>query len=419
MRTAPSNSGPAPSEVLNRRLPRWIRLNGGERLRMEGFTGESFRTDSSDLYLLSRFRFEMELIPVSFLKFRIQTQDARVWWKNQTPYAPPYQDTWDLRLAYVELGNSDKSSGLRVGRQELILGNERLVGASTWSNASRSFDAVRATLQDGRYRLDAFAASVVHLHDGEVGKRLAGDNLHGLYGQIKNLLPGATVEPYLFWRLAPQIKTEEGQISHLNSKTLGIRWKGEAGKGFDYGSDIIRQIGSVGTDRISAWASHSVFGYTERSLSFQPHFVSEYNYASGDHDRQDGRRGTFDQLYPTVHDKYGLADQFGWKNIHHARSGIEFQPRSKIMVSGKYSAFWLADAHDALYSSLSVPIAQKQDGSAGRFVGQELDASALYSPFKHVQYGAGFSHIVPGTFLKRAAPGKSLNYAYLLVSYAF
>ena len=37
-------------------------------------------------------------------------------------------------------------------------------------------------------------------------------------------------------------------------------------------------------------------------------------------------RQTFDQLYPTGHDKLGLTDQVGWRNIHHLREGIEITP---------------------------------------------------------------------------------------------
>ena len=54
-------------------------------------------------------------------------------------------------------------------------------------------------------------------------------------------------------------------------------------------------------------------------FTFTPRLVAEYNYASGDANPTDGRRGTFDQLYPTAHDKYGLADQVGWRNMHDVR----------------------------------------------------------------------------------------------------
>src|SRR5690349_13807987 len=67
-----------PTNVVNRSLPRWIRFSGEERLRLEGFTGGGFQADNSDGYLLSRFRFNLAVVPVSWMRFRFQVQDARV-----------------------------------------------------------------------------------------------------------------------------------------------------------------------------------------------------------------------------------------------------------------------------------------------------------------------------------------------------
>src|SRR5882724_9163569 len=98
---AQSNAFPSADE-FNRALPQWLRFN-------------------------------MKVQPASWLKFQFQGQDARVFWRNQNPAAPPYQNTMDLRLAYVEIGETEKGTfGLRVGRQELVFGDQRLVGHVSW-----------------------------------------------------------------------------------------------------------------------------------------------------------------------------------------------------------------------------------------------------------------------------------------------
>jgi Alginate export len=368
-----------PTDELNRTLPNWLRFSGEERLRLEGFTGAGFQPDNSDAYLLNRFRFNLGLIPTSWLKFRFQVQDSRVWWKNQKPYAPPYQDTFDLRLAFIEMGDSEKQPvSLRVGRQEINLGDERLVGSSGWTNTARSFDAARLTLREGKYRLDAFASSPVVLQDGNVGDHVPGNNLHGLYGGLQNVVPDATIEPYLLWRLTQRQRTETGTVGNLDFTTVGVRWVGKLPYNFDYASEMASERGSLGTDRIAAWAGHWVTGYT-LPVSWTPRWFGEYNYASGDHNGKDGVRQTFDQLFPSGHDKYGLADQVGWRNIMHIRTGIECKPRPKWMLSARYSAYWLADAHDALYNTSGTAVFRRADGSAGRFVGTEFDGSLVYN----------------------------------------
>jgi hypothetical protein len=409
----------SPLDEVNKELPVWLRFSGEERLRLEGFGGGGFQPNNNDGYLLQRVRFNMKLLPASWLRFQFQTQDARVFFKNQKPYAPPYQDTWDLRLAFVEIGDSEKGSGLRVGRQELSYGDERLVGPTPWLNVARSFDAARATFRHDKFRLDIFASAVVVLKDGEVGQVQPGNNLHGIYGGIANVIPNSAIEPYVFWRLSPRLKTETGGIGNLDSKTGGVRWVGKLPAGFDYGVEMAIQRGAVGTDLVHAWAGHWIVGHTWASTAAKPRGIVEYNYASGDANAKDGRRGTFDQLYPTGHDKYGLADQVGWKNIHHLRAGVELKPSTKWSASAKYSSYWLADPHDALYSASSAVVAVRANGTAGRFVGQELDATTAYAVSKQVQVGGGIGHLFPGEFLKKATAGAGYTFPYLMAGYAF
>jgi hypothetical protein len=405
-----------PTDYLNACLPRWLRFSGEERVRLEGFTGGNFQPDNSDAYVLSRFRYNMAIVPASWLKLQFQVQDSRVWFKNLKPYAPPYQDTFDLRVAYIEFGDSERLPvSLRVGRQEINLGDERLVGSSNWANTARTFDAARLRLRKGKFRVDAFASSPVSLSDGNVGDHVPGNDLHGLYGGLDNVVPQATIEPYVFWRLQQRQKTELGTLGNLDEKITGIRWVGKLPYRFDYGTEMAVERGSLGTDDILAFGGHWVVGYA-LPVPLPTRYYAEYNYASGDPNGKDGVRQTFDQLFPSGHDKLDLADQVGWKNTMHVRSGFELKPRPKWMVSARYSGYWLADAHDALYNSSGTAIVRNSSGGAGRFVGTEFDTNFIYNYSKQFQIGAGLGHLFPGTFLERTTPGKAYTYPYIMLN---
>lgn len=408
-----------PSEQINQRLPGWLRFSGEERLRFEGFDAGGFKPDNGDDYLLHRLRFNMKIQPLGWLKVFVQTEDARAFWKNQAA-APPFEDTWDLRLAYAEFGDMEKSPvAVRVGRQEINLGEERLVGSAPWLNTPRSFDAARLALHYHKVRLDIFASSVVVLRDGRVGSVQPGNNLHGLYGGLTNVIPHATVEPYLLWRLQPGVKSELGPTGNLNMKVAGVRWVGTLPHNFDYRTEVAFETGGLARDHIQAWAGHWVAGYTFPRAAWEPRLLAEYNYATGDGNSKDGRRNTFDQLYPSAHDMYGLADQAGWKNIHHVRAGVEWKVTLQWSMASRYSDYWLADAHDGLYNPISVLIARSPNGSAGRWVGQEIDYLSLYQLSKVTQIGAGLAHIFPGTFLKLTTPGRGYTAPYIFFSSEF
>jgi hypothetical protein len=408
------------SEDLNAELPNWLQLGGEYRARVEGFTGGGFKANTEDAYLLSRLRLNMTIRPKSWLKFGFQGQDARVFWENQNPSAPPYQDTFDLRQAYVEVGNIEKGEiSFRGGRQELAFGDERLIGNSNWTNTARSFDALRGTLRSGRYHLDLFAARVVKQQDGEFDWSTPGNNLYGAYGGIEKLVPDATVEPYFLWRRQSALKTESGTVGIMNYCTVGLRWVGKLPANWDYGLEMDRQAGSLGSDTIGAWAGHWVLGKTLPTKHLHPRIALEYNYASGDANPKDGHRGTFDQLYATGHDKYGMDDQVGWKNIRNARLSFETKPAKKWTAVAKYDAWWLADPHDGLYNAASTLVVRVPSGSAGRFVGQELDSFVAYNFSKQFQFGGGFGHIFPGTFLSHATQGQSYNVPYATTTLIF
>ena len=401
------------SDNVNAELPTWLRFSGEYRARVEGFTGGGFKPNTDDAYLLSRARINMFLLPTSWLKFGFQGQDAHVFGKNQNPAAPPFQDSMDLRLAYVEIGDAEKKTvAIRGGRQELAFGDERILGNTNWLNTARSFDALRGTIHHGWFRADLFAARVVKQQDGEFDWSTPGNNLYGIYGGIERLVPEATVEPYFLWRRQSALKTELGVPGISNFGTVGIRWVGKLPANFDYGTEMDKQAGSLGTDTISAWAGHWVLGETLAGARFKPRFSVEYNYASGDRNPKDGTRGTFDQLYPTAHDKYGLADQVGWKNIRNARAGVDLKLAKKWGLTGRFDAWWLADPHDALYSAASTVIAHDVSGTSGRFVGQEVDSVLAYTFSKYLQVSGGYGHIFPGTFLKHTTPGESYNFPY-------
>jgi len=403
---------------INKGLPGWLKFDAEFRTRFEGYSGGGFKPNTTDAYLLTRLRLGMTIAPTSWVKFHLEGMDARAIEKN--PALPPYQNTWDIRQAYVQLGDNESGMfGLRAGRQAIDFGDQRLVGEALWNNTSRTFDAIRGTFRMDGYRVDAFASSVVNQVDGTWDHHQQGNNLHGLYGGIEKLIPNATIEPYLFWRLQPSVRNEEGVIANVNEKVPGFRWAGKLPYAIDYAIEMDREFGSLGADKIRAWAGHWVAGKTVKSVWATPRLYAEFNHASGDANSKDGIRGTFDQLYPTNHDKYGLADQVGWRNISDVRAGIETKPRKNVGVNLEFNDWYLASRFDALYNVAGAPVFRSANGTAGTHVGEELDFIATWAILKPLQAGAGFGHIFPGQFLKNVTPGNAYNFPYVMFTYKF
>jgi hypothetical protein len=232
---------------------------------MEAVTGNGFRRGSDAARLLSRLRINMSVRATDWLKFQFQGQDARAFGQIPKPLAPPFQETTALRVAYVEAGDSEKKMlGLRIGRHEFLPGDQRLVGNTNWQNVPRIFDAVRLTIRRNGYRIDSFASNVVQPVNGEFDRpfRHKADNFHGNYGGLEKLVPNAVVEPHVFWRVTRGLLTEFSRPGNRDFKAIGVRWSGRLTSNTDYGVEMAGQRGTLGTDRISAWAGHWLLGYS-------------------------------------------------------------------------------------------------------------------------------------------------------------
>lgn len=408
----PTTPQPVPLAV-NGELAPWLQVRGELRTRIEGFSGGGFG-DAEDAYWMDRFRLNATIRPSRSFAFIAQAHDARAFHKTAGSQAAPFRDTLDLRMAYGEIGSTHV---VRIGRQELAFGEQRLLGHLAWANTARSFDGVRATIRTGAGQIDAFAASVVAINPSGFDKSGGGNLIAGAYVSLTTLVPKQAVEPYFFWRQARNITAEFGGIAPLHQATSGIRMAGKVPAAIDYSGELAVQTGSVGPDDVMAWAGHGVVGKTLKAAPAR--IFGEYNYASGDSSGTDGTRGTFDQLYPTGHDKLGLSDQVGWRNIHNARAGVEVRPTPKWLVAGSYHSWWLASRTDALYSASGALVARSPAGAAGRHVGQEIDGQVSYTYSPQLQIGGGYAHLIPGEFLKNTTPGRSYRAPYVMVTYVF
>ena len=401
----------------NEALPSWIRVRTEFRERMEHADSIGYTASLRDTFWLSRLRLNTTIAAARLLSFQIQVQDARVAGKDVGAGGSPFSAPIDIRTAFADIGSTTTPLSLRVGRQELVFGEQRLVGHGNWLNAARSFDAARLTLRRPGIQVDAFAASVVRILTQDWDESGNGNRFHGVHASATRLVPRATIEPYLFWRKDTNQRTEAGTAGSLQVTTTGIRWAGQAGSSWEYGAETAFQTGSLGSDDVGAWAVHA----KARTPAFGPsvRWSSEYNHASGDDDPTDGKRGTFDPLYPTAHDKYGLADQVGWRNIHHLRTGVDITTITGLPITLNYHSWWLASARDSLYLPSGASFARVAAGAAGRHVGQEFDVQGSRSVTPHLQIAAGYSFIRPGRFLREATPGSSFNALFLMATYVF
>jgi Alginate export len=409
----------APLSYLDAKLPEWVDVQAEERFRYEGYDNNNFKANADDSYLLNRFRFQVDLHTASWLRVTAQVQDARSGFQTP-PIGPPNTVRWDLKLAYLEVGAPDKHwISLRVGRQ-IINYNNTIIANSEWRNQARSYDAAVLNLNAKREHLGIFAASAVVPQAYGVSPHQEGNNIYGAYGRIDDLVPHSNVEPFFLWRVQPAEVVEPAKgktTAKEDEKAVGLRFKAQDHTALDYGGELILETGEVGSQRIRAWAGQAGAAYQFLEVASKPRVFAQYDYASGNSNpAQSKSHTTFDTMYPTAHDRLGIADLFGWQNIESVRAGATVEPHRRLTFTVQGLDFWAADALDSIYNSSGGAIVSNKTDH-GRHVGAEIDGYSWYELNQHFNVGGGIAYFGGGEFLTNVTTSHSYKYYYFALNF--
>ncbi|HEY3384412.1 MAG TPA: alginate export family protein [Vicinamibacterales bacterium] len=407
---------------LSDNWPSWLTVSIQERVRVEATRPPATRGAEYDGYLINRFRLTAAVRATPWLQATVQAQDSRVSGYDLAPVPPKsMENTFDLRLAYVEIGRKGaRRLGASVGRQELLFGDGRLIASPDWGNVGRTYDAVRLTAAAPGFRIDLFGAAPVDVTPDAFSRAKVGERFYGTWVRFDRVKPLAYVEPYLVVKFNSTATGELGGKGDATLYTAGVRLGGPATKTVTWEAENVIQRGHSAADDTSAWASHegvtwAVAGWVPK---LKPRIGFEYNFASGDHDPKDGIKTTFDQLYASTHGKWGLGDNVGWRNLHHVAVKFEISPAPKLKVNAALNRMLLATVNDGWYGSSGSRIVLNRKATS-RDLGWEPDLFGAYAVTKDLTVGAGLAVLFGGGFITQSVDVQRIWTPYVMWSYTF
>lgn len=315
----------------------------------------------------------------------LQGQDARRTGGLRTVQRA--QGVTTLHQAYLDLpGFLDPHISLRVGRQEISLGEGRLVSPSNWSNLGRVFEAGRITYRNAGYALDLLSGWLVR--DDYMPPGTPAQLLHGFY---------LTWEGAAAKEIYSLLKVRGGTLYTFGGRVCTPAVPGR----MDWMLEAAYQTGKLFSRSRSASAAVASVGYSV-PRRWNPRLGIEYAYASGDDDPNDNKVNTFDPLYGTRHEIHGIIDYCAWRNLRDLRLWASAEPLEKLALSLDYHLFRLSSSRDAWYNAPEAAGGlQDPTGAAGTDVGQEVDLVARYSLSRRVALSAGYAHFFAGSFIQR------------------
>jgi hypothetical protein len=387
-----------------------------ERTRWEEKFGVNFGKSVNQQDMLSRLRVGFGVEPTDWLTFYAMGQDARVPFYGLV--APnTMRDTMDLQESYVKLfADRDRGFGASFGRAMLDYGETRVIGSPQWSNVSRTYDHARLYYRLPKASFEVLMVSPVKVQTDAFNTPELGERIWGTYDVFSKLRYGANVDVYALRHSQNKIGGWTGSGT-LGTDTFGGRFYGPVRKGLAYSLEAIGQTGHMGllTQRAYAWFGGLAEKFTARGHAVL--FSAEYKGASGTK-LGATTSGTYDQLSPANHDKFGHEDLFGWRNLKTFKSLETIGLTKSLALNVMYNNHWLFSAADSLYNSQGSSISISKKGTSGTHVGQELDSFLTWKIQAHT-LGAGFGHFFKGEFVENTTPHVNPRYFYVFQQYSF
>ncbi len=367
--------------------PFGVKVKGQVRARGIAHSGKDFaKTDMLETeYVTQRARLTLAAKTEGGLKFGLQVQDSRIWGEEMHTLHDKTAFGLDMHQAWASIP-LPKKLHLKVGRQEIVHDDSRLIGNVGWVQRAQSFDGVRLMGKRGLHSFDAFwvmirerelgdkDGSPIAQHQGNV--QLAA--LHGtfIFGALK-------VAPAYYLRLSG--------ATNETRHTAGVRVDAKS-QGFAGGGAFYYQAGSIdGLDEQGAIEEKSIgtmlvaadVGYTMKKMATEPGFKVFADYLPGD-----GKANSvFDTLYATNHKFYGEMDFFLAIPGHTKNRGLmDVGAQVKAKVSKKVKL--MATGHYLMTT--------KEDDKGEKALGTEVDIKAIFSPLPHVSVRALAAVFLPG-----------------------
>jgi len=413
---------------LSERSDSYLTLGGQVRDRYEYFQNYLFGSGPQDPngYNLLRVMANADLHLGPNVRVFVQGISATEQGRVGGP-RPSDVDEIDLHQAFVDITLPlavDSNFTLRGGRQVIVFGAERLIGVSDFTNVRRTFDGVRGTLTTPGNTLDVFYARPVRVLPYSFDDDVPDTFITGVYDTWE--LPGVwaaakpRLEMYAFY-VDRQSITFNQTTAGEDRYTFGARLTANP-KPFDFDIEPDYQVGRFNGQATHSFSVAAIAGYTLEQAMFSPRAFIGFDIASGGQRNNPG--DTFDQLFPSGHDKFGIIDAIGRQNIIDVHPGftltlLENKPGAeRLTLLTQYRQFWRESDQDAVYTS-SGSILRASGGSNASAIGGEFDLQVDWQISRHFSAYAGYCRFFHGAFIAATGPHSDIDFAYSALTFTF
>lgn len=347
------------------------------------------------------------------VRIRLQIQDVR---NLGTTPGTTSGTTFGLHQGYVHLG--DDLSYVRLGRQQIAYGDQRLIGVADWSMNARAFDALRVHATFGNFELDAWGAMNTPPQTLEIQNAMTGNVTVNAEGDFVGAMQASWhighafgVDAYVLYRHdGPNV---DQPARERNVIAPGLRVAGQPIAGLKYTAEGTLQTGEVANQEHLAFALSGELGYNFGG-DWAPEVTAGGAYGSGD--SPDGSVDEFDNFFPTNHKFYGFVDVIGLRNLVEAHLKLRLSPVSMpLIVDFRLHWFALPEPTGRWSDFRGRTLGQSTTGVTNTSLGGEADLQVGWELVDGLSVATAYAFFIPHTGARQLGHRVSQHWAYFMV----
>ncbi|PKB18800.1 alginate export family protein [Flavobacterium sp. 5] len=381
---------------------------GGElRLQYQYLKNEQWGDipDDKDGFLLNR-----ALLHTDFKyknRFRLFTQLQSSTAVGRIDPSPVEKNELDFHQLFIDYNIFIEKSKItfRIGRQEMLLGSQRLVSVREGPNNRQAFDATRIMFENTTLKSELFYSFPVKNHYGTFDDKFDNNTkFTGSYTTIKKIPILENIDAYYFNLRKNNAKFEDAS-GFENRNTIGTRiWRKNHSWNYDF--EAVYQFGDIGDTKIEAWTVSLNTTYEFNAIKFKPMFGLKTELISGNKNYGDTTIQTFNPLFPKGA-YFGLAALIGPSNLYDIHPSISLNLSEDIVFSVDYDMFWRYSTNDGIYQPNTQLIYSGKNASE-KYIGSQWEATLDYDVKKWLAFRLEGTWFKAGDYLQEVSAGKNI-----------
>jgi hypothetical protein len=351
-------------------------------------------------------------------KVRIFTQlNSTFRFLNPNPITPEIDENQlSLHQAFIDY-NVNKNWQVRVGRQEIGYGNNRLVTFREGPNTRLTFNGAIIKYKNAKRKIDILAITPVVSMQKVFDDVSFKEYVFGVYG-TENFIPKKLMIDYYALGFLSDNRKYNYAAGKENRQSFGVRFFSQNSK-LNYELETTYQTGKFANQNISAYGLSADVNYKIEKTKNVVVGIGA-NYFTGDKNKAVNQLNTYNLLFSKP--SYGLSAPLGSSNLINVNPYVKLTPIKKLSLLAGVYLLQRQSNQDGTYSPNMTQVRPTPAivfASTKKSIGTQYALEVNYDLNKHVSFALDGAYFNAGNYVAETGKGKNITYVAFKGAFKF